>query len=181
MTSMRQALYPAVCLMLCLIGTHPWAEPAAGPYDATADARAEISAAMAVARATDRLVLIEFGANWCPDCRRFAELLEHPDVAPAVEEAFVVARVDVGNWDHNLDVVEAWGNPIEGGIPAAVFVDRERRVIAATRAGEISTARNFDAAHVLAFLDGVLQRGVAESPIAPEAGSDAGLDDGDSP
>ncbi|MEE4361625.1 MAG: thioredoxin family protein [Pseudomonadales bacterium] len=133
--------------------------PLATPYDPEADADAAIDGALEAARETGRIVLVQFGANWCPDCRQFATLLEDPTVKPMVADAFVVAKVDVGNWDNNLDVAERYGNPIANGIPAAVFLDENGEVVAATLMGELSTARNFEAADVIEFLQGILARG----------------------
>lgn len=137
--------------------------PLAAPYDPDADAEATIEDALARARRTDRLVLLQFGANWCPDCRQFAALLEDAAVAPMVEEAFVVAKVDVGNWDRNLAVAERYGNPIANGIPAAVFLDGSGEVVAATLMGELSRARTFEAEDVVEFLRGILDRGLGST------------------
>jgi protein disulfide-isomerase len=137
--------------------------PLAAPYDPDADAEATIEDALARARRTDRLVLLQFGANWCPDCRQFAALLEDPAVAPMVEDSFVVAKVDVGNWDRNLAVAERYGNPIANGIPAAVFLDDSGEVVAATLMGELSRARTFEAEDVVEFLRGILDRGLAST------------------
>jgi len=75
------------------IGLRPLApeEPSPDPSAATV----ALAAAWGVAQAEDRLVLIDFGAVWCPPCNLLAaEVLHDPDDAAALE-GFVLAEVDV--------------------------------------------------------------------------------------
>jgi thiol-disulfide isomerase/thioredoxin len=66
-------------------------------FDPFADAAADVEAALKVARVTNKRVLIEFGANWCPECRELGVVLkENADVAAAVEQGFVLVLVDTG-------------------------------------------------------------------------------------
>ena len=50
--------------------------------------------------------------------------------------------MDVGEWDRNLDIVEAYENPISEGIPALALLDSENQIIFATLAGELAAARS---------------------------------------
>ena len=111
------------------------------PYDESADAKAQIATALHDAAAAKEPVLLIFGANWCKDCRaldnalktgRNAELMRH----------FKVVKVDVGNFDHNLDVTTAYGEPTRKGIPSAVIVSPDNKVLFITRAGELADARS---------------------------------------
>jgi hypothetical protein len=52
-----------------------------------------------------------------------------------------VVKVDVGNFDHNLDVAAKYGDPIKKGIPAAVIVSPTGQVLYATKGGELADAR----------------------------------------
>lgn len=90
------------------------------PYDEHADAAADVRAARQSASATGRDVLIVFGANWCLECREVPRLIEqHADqVGP---DKAVLVKVDVGNFDRNMDLVKSWGTPTRKGIPAAVL------------------------------------------------------------
>ncbi len=139
-------------------GSHA-AEPLAGPsevvpyapYDESADAAANVEAALARAGATGKLVLLNFGANWCPDCRALAHAMEDPELAGIIRDGFVVVRIDVGNWDRNPDVVDEWGNPIAEGIPAIVVAEPGGQILFATRRGQISSARNMGSEQFAAF------------------------------
>jgi thiol-disulfide isomerase/thioredoxin len=111
------------------------------PYDPAADAKAEIHAALVEASAAHEPVLLIFGANWCEDCRALDKSLKTGRNAELIASQFKVVKVDVGNFDHNLDVANAYGNPIKKGIPAAVIVSPDNRVLYATKGGELADAR----------------------------------------
>ena len=121
------------------------------PYDETADAAVDVAAAVDQVRAEGKLLLIEFGANWCPDCRAFAEALRSPEARAVVAEKFVSVKVDVGDWDKHPEVVAAWGNPIAGGIPAIVVATAEGRVLFSTSGGQLARARNMGPDDFAAF------------------------------
>ena len=96
-------------------------------------------------------LLIVFGANWCEDCRALDGALRKEPAAGLVAKSFQVVNVDVGEFDRNLDVSEAFGNPIKGGIPAAVFVAENGNVLYSTKAGELANARNLRDATIYDF------------------------------
>jgi len=111
------------------------------PYDPAADAKAQIHTALTEAAAARQPVLLIFGANWCADCRALDKSLHTGRNAELIGREFKVVKVDVGNFDHNLDVAAEYGNPIKMGIPAAVIVSPQNRVLFATRGGELADAR----------------------------------------
>lgn len=110
------------------------------PYDDKADAKAAISQAITQARDHKKNVLVVFGANWCKDCRELDKAL-HGKSEAQIGEKFVVVKVDVGEFDKNLDIAKSYGNPIKKGIPAAVVLTTDSRVLYATKGGELADAR----------------------------------------
>jgi thiol-disulfide isomerase/thioredoxin len=94
------------------------------PYDEKADASAVVAAAKARALASHRLLLIDLGGNWCPDCRILAGTMELPEVKAFVEAHYVVVTVDVGRFDKNQQIPAHYA--IKGrleGVPAVLVVD----------------------------------------------------------
>jgi thiol-disulfide isomerase/thioredoxin len=64
-------------------------------YDPFADAAADVAAAFKVAGDTNKRVLIEFGANWCPGCRDLGVVLkENAEVSTALKKDFVLVFVN---------------------------------------------------------------------------------------
>lgn len=112
------------------------------PYDEKADARVDIARAIESARAAHREVLLVFGANWCKDCRMLDAELKQGRLARLMAERYVVVKVDVGNFDKNLDLAQRYDNPIKKGIPSIAVLDGAGKPVFVTRAGELASARS---------------------------------------
>ncbi len=121
------------------------------PYNEAADAKAEVAHVLVAAKAAHQHVLLVFGANWCDDCRALDAALKRPNQAEWLAATFKVIKVDVGNFDRNLDLVKRYGNPIQNGIPAAVILSADDQVLFATRAGELSNARQMNEEGIAQF------------------------------
>ena len=130
---------------------------AALPYDESADAKAGVQLALVAARSSHVPVLIVFGANWCEDCRALDLALQDGRSAALVAKSFNLVKVDVGNFDRNLDIAAAYGNPIRKGIPAAVVVSGDGKVLYATKAGELADARRMSETGIYEFFKRVSQ------------------------
>jgi thiol:disulfide interchange protein len=121
-------------------------------YDVHADAQKDIARAVAQAKKEHKRVLIDFGADWCPDCVVLAHLFDDAKVKPFLDTHFVVVRVNVGQWDANLDVSEKYGDPIAKGIPAVVVLSPDQQIVASTGGGELANARTATKQDILTFL-----------------------------
>jgi thioredoxin 1 len=121
------------------------------PYDATADAKAQVHSALVSAKADQVPVLLIFGANWCEDCRALDGALKEGKNAELIKQGFKVVKIDVGRFDHNLDIANEYGNPIKKGIPAAVILSADNEVVYATRGGELANARKMSDSGVYDF------------------------------
>jgi thiol:disulfide interchange protein len=130
----------------------PTAVPRAQLYNPRADARQEIVNALALAEADEKLVLIDFGADWCADCVVLSRLLDDSTVKPYLDAHYVVVRVDVGQWDNNLDISKEYGDPIARGIPAVVVLRPDAEVVASTGGGELANARTASEDDILTLL-----------------------------
>jgi thiol-disulfide isomerase/thioredoxin len=128
------------------------------PYNPQADAKAEVAQALAAGKQARKPTLLIFGANWCGDCRALDTSL-HSENAALVNQHFEVVKVDVGNWDHNLDIANTYGNPIEKGIPAAVVVSPTGKVVYTTKAGELANARKMSDEGIYDFFSKVAKGG----------------------
>ncbi|MGY8628011.1 thioredoxin family protein [Chromobacterium violaceum] len=125
------------------------------PYDELADAKAELSRTLDAAKQGRQPVLLILGANWCPDCRALDAALNSGKSAELLAREFKVVKVDVGNFDHNLDIDAAYGHPIAKGIPAAVVLSPDNKVVYATRAGELADARRMSETGIYEFFERV--------------------------
>lgn len=127
------------------------------PYNEKADARAELSQALAQAKKANKDVLAVFGANWCKDCRELDRAL-HGKSASLIDGKFVVVKIDVGNFDKNTDLAKEYGNPIKKGIPAAVVLTPDNKVLYATKGGELANARSMGETGIYDFFNGMIAK-----------------------
>ncbi|WP_165823266.1 thioredoxin family protein [Micromonospora globispora] len=138
------------------------AQPAASPtapavtlpdrYDPERDPAADLKAALALAKADGKAVLIDFGADWCPDCHVLHELFQSPETKPLLEQNYHLLAVDVGEFDHNLKFAAKYVNLNRSGIPALVVLTPDGKVRVATNDGSFANARSMDSKQVNAFL-----------------------------
>jgi thiol-disulfide isomerase/thioredoxin len=116
--------------------------PLPAPYDASVDARAQVADAAARARTQHKLLLIDLGGNWCPDCRILAGIMRLPEVAAFVDAHYVVAMVDVGHMDRNLDIPRAYGVSRVEGVPSLLVIDRHGKLLDAGHVAALADARS---------------------------------------
>lgn len=102
------------------------------PLYPSSDAKKDIDAAIQAASKDGKHVLLDFGADWCPDCRVLGALFDDPAVAPFLAANFDVVHIDVGRRDKNGNLVEAYGATSGDWIPAVVILDAQGRQIART-------------------------------------------------
>ena len=124
------------------------------PYDESADAKAEVRQALAEASQANVPVLIIFGANWCGDCRALDNALKSSKNAELMANSFKLVKVNVGNFDKNLDLVAAYGNPIKKGIPSAVILSPSNKILYSTKSGELANARTMSETGIYDFFSG---------------------------
>jgi protein disulfide-isomerase len=147
----------AVLTCTLVFGTVGAATAAELPYDEKADAHADLQHALAQAKKENKQVLAVFGANWCKDCRELDKAL-HGKTASLVDGKFVVVKIDVGNFDRNTDIAKAYGNPIRKGIPAAVLLTADNKVLYATKGGELADARSMGETGIYDFFNAMLTK-----------------------
>jgi len=133
--------------------------PKAGPdiYDTQADGTAQVAEAVRIAQRDQKHVLVVFGANWCIWCRRLHELFENNSaVRRELKEHYVVAWIDVNHRDgkkRNDRVNEAYGNPIQHGLPVIVVLNRSGHLLTTQDTGALEDGKSaHDPDKVVAFL-----------------------------
>jgi thiol-disulfide isomerase/thioredoxin len=99
------------------------------PYNEGPGADARIRAAAARARKAHKLLLIDFGGNWCPDCRVLSGLMEEPAAKAFIAKHYEVVLVDVGRFDKNLQIPARYGVERLRAVPAVVVVASDGKVL----------------------------------------------------
>jgi thioredoxin-related protein len=122
-------------------------------YAAGADARKEIAEAIATAGKSHKRVLLIFGGNWCYDCHVLDEAFHTPEIAPTLNRNYVVAHIDIGEYDKNLDVAKKYEVPVERGVPAAAVLESDGRLLFSQKNKEFEKAQSLAPEDILAFLN----------------------------
>ncbi|HEY4275981.1 MAG TPA: thioredoxin family protein [Rhizomicrobium sp.] len=113
-------------------------------YDEDANADKVVDDALARAKKNNKLLLIDLGGNWCPDCIILHNLMEVPEMKKFVDNHYEVALVDVGRFDKNAQIGARYGyNTRLKGVPTVLVVDpKTNKVINGERVFALSTARS---------------------------------------
>jgi thiol:disulfide interchange protein len=98
-------------------------QPLPAPYDGSRDARADVARALARAKKRRKPLLLDFGANWCADCRVLAGVFELPDLKPWIARNFELVQIDIGEFDANLDIPKRFGMRTLAAVPTVLVID----------------------------------------------------------
>ena len=120
-------------------------------YDEKADARRDLAKAIVKADASQKNIVLIFGANWCPDCRALDAQMHRAELASILESNFVVVKVDLGRHNKNLDLADHFHVPVERGIPALAVLDSNGRLLYAMDQGQFTDARTMRYESIKAF------------------------------
>ena len=141
----------AIALLVAATAAHA----AEALYPDVGRARADVEAALKEAAQSHKRVIVDFGGNWCPDCKVLDINLKKPRNEALLRQHFVVVHVNVGDKGitDNFDVAERYGIPLKKGVPALAVLDADGKVLYAQKNGEFESMRKMDPASVTAFLD----------------------------
>jgi thioredoxin 1 len=122
------------------------------PYPSRAEA--DIGAAIHEAGKTHRRVLVDFGGDWCTDCKVLDANLRKPENAALVAKHYVVVHVNVGERgiDRNFDLAKRYGIPLRKGVPALAVLASDGRLVHSQKNGEFESMRHMDPKSVNEFL-----------------------------
>lgn len=147
---------PTRRLLAALLIAAPLAALAAEPmYPPVGRAQADIENAMKAAARSGKRVIVDFGGNWCTDCRILDINLKKPENAATLDKHFVMVHVNVGDKgiSDNFDVAERYGIPLRKGVPALAVLESDGRVVYAQKNGEFESMRKMDPNSVNDFLN----------------------------
>ena len=88
-------------------------------------------------------MLIDLGANWCPDCRVLAGVMAIPSVHAYLAQNFELVEVDVGRFDRNLNIPARFGAAKPEGIPAILIVSPSGQLLNPGKITDLSNDRSW--------------------------------------
>ena len=142
-------------LLAALLACAPLLGFAAEPmYPPVERARADLEAALKDAATSKKRVLVDFGGNWCTDCKILDINLKKPENAEVLKKHYVLVHVNVGDKGitDNFEIAERYAIPLKKGVPALAVLDAKGQVLYAQKNGEFESMRSMDPKSVNDFL-----------------------------
>jgi thiol:disulfide interchange protein len=151
---MKTVKYLVLAGLLCLVACKEKnTAPAAHTiYPQPEQAQADLSAALKIAATTHKRVLLDFGGNWCPDCKMLDLYFHDEHNKPLLDANYVLVHVNIGHMDANLDLADKYQVPLKKGVPALAVLDEHGALIYSQRGGEFEAMRSMQSSSVTEFL-----------------------------
>jgi len=130
------------------------------PYNESADGKHDIQQALATA--TNKPVMIIFGANWCPDCLALDRVMHKEPSASLLKRDFTIVKVDAGQKDKNVDLAASYGVYYTNGIPSVVILSPRNEILYVTREGELRHAHDMGDDSIYQFFKSVVASATAK-------------------
>jgi thiol:disulfide interchange protein len=140
----------ALLVLAAPLFVHP-AEPL---YPDVSRAQSDVAAALKEAAKAKKRVLVDFGGNWCTDCKILDINFRKPENAALLQAKYILVHVNVGDKgiDHNLDLGERYGIPLKKGVPALAVLEADGKLVYSQKNGEFESMRRMDPQSVNDFL-----------------------------
>jgi thioredoxin 1 len=115
-------------------------------------AKTEIQEALQRARTQHKRVILDFGGNWCGDCKVLDIYFHDPANKALLEDNFELVDVNIGRYDANVDIADHYGIPLKHGVPALVVLSPDGKVLLAQTHGEFESMRHLQSSDLTKFL-----------------------------
>jgi thiol:disulfide interchange protein len=120
-------------------------------YDDQRDPFKDANAALALAKKTNRNVLIEVGGNWCSWCHKMdAFLLKNPNVYKALHSKYVLLKISVSDTNENNDFMKSL--PPVLGYPHMYVSTASGKMLLSKDTAELQDSDGYSTEHWLIFL-----------------------------
>jgi thiol:disulfide interchange protein len=121
------------------------------PYRSDVAARTAIEQGQRRAAASGKILMVTFGANWCPDCLTLHDNLHAKETSAYIDKHFEIVQIDVGDAAKSAAVQRDLGFSVNA-IPLAMFYSPSGELMGDTFAGELKPSRHYSARQIRDFL-----------------------------
>jgi thiol:disulfide interchange protein len=121
-------------------------------YPDPAQAHSDLAAGLKRAADLHRRVIVDFGANWCGDCRVLDMYFNEEPNSALLQSNFVLVHVNIGDGDQNLDLAARFRIPLFKGVPALAVLSESGELIFRQHSGEFEGMRRMSSSAVTEFL-----------------------------
>jgi thiol:disulfide interchange protein len=122
-------------------------------YSDTADAHHDIAQALVTAQHEHKRVILDFGGNWCGDCKVLDIYFHQQPNLDLLENNFVIVHINVGHYDQNLDLADKYHVPLKRGVPEVVILDAHGKMLEGQQYSMFESMSKVDPSSVTQFLN----------------------------
>lgn len=122
-------------------------------YPAPAMAVKELKAALAKAAKLHKRIILDFGGNWCGDCKVLDRYFHQEPNASLLKANFILVDINIGQFDMNKDIARKYDVPLEKGVPALAVLDENGKPLFSQKKGEFESMARMDPKSVTDFLN----------------------------
>jgi thioredoxin 1 len=127
-------------------------KPSKDIYPAPEAAATEIKQALIKAAKENKRIILDFGGNWCGDCRALNDYFHREPNASLVKSSFILVDVNIGKMDKNTDLAKTYGVPLNKGVPALAVLDSRGHPLFSQKNGEFESMRSLAPSALTQFL-----------------------------
>jgi thiol:disulfide interchange protein len=121
-------------------------------YDESLDGQKQLTQAQEQAKKDNKVILLQFGANWCGWCHKLHKLFDTDQtIHSKLQKDYVIVMVDV-NKGHNSDFAAKY-NADKHGLPCIVILDSNGKHLTTKDTGELEEGDHHSPEKVIAFLN----------------------------
>jgi thioredoxin 1 len=121
-------------------------------YPVPEQAKADLAAGLKTAAARHKHVILDFGGNWCGDCKVLDIYFHDPANKALLDANYILVHVNIGRMDQNEDIAERYQIPLKKGVPALAVLDEHGKLLYSQRTGEFNSMRHMEIGSVTSFL-----------------------------
>lgn len=121
-------------------------------YPDPSSARIDLAHALRQAATTHKRIILDFGGNWCGDCKVLDIYFHDPANLTLLNANFVLVHINVGQFDQNTELAQRYQIPLNKGVPALAVLDSRGKLLYSQRTGEFEAMRRMDPGSVTNFL-----------------------------
>jgi thioredoxin-related protein len=145
-------IYIILCLILPQLSFALGDKPYSNYYDPARDPFADFIDATADAKAQNKLILLEFGGDWCVWCHRLDKFIsKQNEISKGMAEVFIVVKVNVSEENGNESFLKQFSE-IQG-YPHFIIANSSGREIGAMNTSNLEMGKSYSVSKMQEFIE----------------------------
>jgi thioredoxin-related protein len=121
-------------------------------YDPSLDGMKQINEALALAKASNKHVLIQYGGNWCGWCIKFDAFCKaDAELTQVINDNYIPVKLNYDPTNKNLAANEYLGNPTRFGFPVFIILDTKGKPIHIQDSALLEEGQGYSKQKVMGF------------------------------